>query len=144
MKKRIYVDMDGVLCDFNSAFDRDYRRNPAQRFPQSRYGFFAELEPLEGAIDAFKLLEEKYDMWICTRPSVQNINSYSEKAYWLTKHLGENILQRTVMICDKSLVIGDYLIDDQLEFGQTEFKGELLHFGSSKFPDWKSILTYLN
>ena len=48
------------------------------------------------------------------------------------------------MCCDKSLLKGDFLIDDTLEYGQTEFEGELLHFGSgNKFPDWKTVVDYL-
>lgn len=141
--KRIYVDMDGVLVDFNSAFKRDIALNPKQVFPQSRVGFFSELQPLEGAIESFKMLQKDFDMWICTRPSIQNLNSYTEKAYWLRQNLGEKILEKTVMICNKSLIIGDYLIDDQTEFGQTEFKGQLIRFGSVEFPNWKHVTKYL-
>ena len=39
--------------------------------------------------------------------------------------------------------MGDYLIDDRLKNGAGEFKGELLHFGTAKYPDWKSVLEYL-
>ena len=35
------------------------------------------------------------------------------------------------------------LIDDALEHGQSEFEGELVHFGSTKFPDWKTVVDYL-
>jgi len=40
--------------------------------------------------------------------------------------------------------MGDYLIDDHASGrGQEDFQGELIHFGSEKFPDWKVILNYL-
>lgn len=141
--KRIFVDMDGVLCDYEGAYHRDIAKNPRQVFPQSRFGFFTELEPLSGAIEGFKELQKTYDVWICTRPSVQNLTSYSEKAYWLRKYFGDEILQKTVMTSNKSIVKGDYLIDDQTDWGQTEFEGELLLFGSEKFPDWAHVMEYL-
>jgi 5'-nucleotidase len=31
--------------------------------------------------------------------------------------------------------MGDYLIDDRLKNGAGEFKGELIHFGTDKFPE---------
>ena len=41
-------------------------------------------------------------------------------------------------------MIGDYLIDDRRFNGASEFQGEWIHFGSEKYPDWKSVLQYLN
>jgi hypothetical protein len=35
MKRRVYVDMDGVLCDYCSAFKRERPRNPAQPYCSS-------------------------------------------------------------------------------------------------------------
>lgn len=144
MKKQIvYVDMDGVLCDYQTASDRDKLLYPQQPFPQSRAGFFLELDPIKDAIDAFKKLEEKYDVWILTRPSVQNVTCYTEKALWVRKYLGIETQRKTIMACDKSLLKGDYLVDDVTEHGQSEFEGEHIHFGQEKFPDWKSVINYL-
>jgi len=42
----VYVDMDGVLCDFEGAHDRDLKRNPGVKYPQSQYGFYQNLAPL--------------------------------------------------------------------------------------------------
>jgi 5'-nucleotidase len=141
--KRIYIDMDGVLADFNNGAKKFFNENPNQKFPQSRYGFFIGLEEIPNAILSVKKIQEKYDVWILTRPSIKNINCYSEKAYWLVQRFGEDILNRTVMSCDKSIVKGDYLIDDQISDGQLEFEGKLLKFGSPEFPDWNSIINYL-
>jgi 5'(3')-deoxyribonucleotidase len=43
----------------------------------------------------------------------------------------------------KNLNHGDYLIDDRTKNGAGEFKGELIQFGADKFPDWKSVCSYL-
>ena len=47
------------------------------------------------------------------------------------------------MSCDKSLLKGDYLIDDTTEHGQLKFDGEFLKFGSDRFENWKLIVDYL-
>ena len=36
-----------------------------------------------------------------------------------------------------------YLIDDRDKNGAAEFEGELIRYGSEKFPDWDAVLEYL-
>lgn len=141
--KKVYVDMDGVLCDFYSARDKALLKNPEQKFPQSQWGFFLRLEEIPDAVYSFNKLKEKYDVWILTRPSFKNVNCYTEKAQWLLDHLGEGILEKTIITPDKSLVKGDYLIDDMGNAGQENFEGEWIHFGTEKFKNWKKVLDYL-
>ena len=43
----------------------------------------------------------------------------------------------------KDLNIGDYLIDDSNHRGQGLFRGEWIHFGSDRFPNWKTVMDYL-
>ena len=43
----------------------------------------------------------------------------------------------------KNLNKGDFLIDDRTKNGAGEFEGELILFGSEKFPDWKRVCEYL-
>lgn len=138
-KKRIYIDMDGVLCDFYKAYLA--KKSIEYYYPQSLYGFFRNLEPIEDAIESFKLLTEHYDVWILTSPSVHNPLSYSEKREWVEKHLGFEACNKLILSPNKSLFIGDYLIDDNIHEG---FEGEHLHFGEGKqYPNWKSIINYL-
>ena len=143
MKKLIYIDMDGCLCDYDTAFRLALLKNPNQPFPQSQWGFFLYLEEIPGAIKAFRKLEEKYDVWILTRPSFKNVNCFTEKAEWVWNHLGFETLQKTIMAGDKSLLKGDYLIDDMDGDGQANFEGEWIRFKSEKFPDWNSVINYL-
>lgn len=140
-KKKLYIDMDGVLCDFYKSFLQEV--SESNKFPHSRKGFFIELEPLEDAIESFKILEAYYDVWILTRPSPSNLHCYSEKAEWVLKHLGFDILNKTIMCTDKSLLKGDFLIDDMIEHGQLDFEGEHIHFNTKKFPTWKIVTEYL-
>lgn len=130
--------MDGVLCDFKSAAINALEKTPEQRYPQARWGFFLGLKPIPGAIDAFRKLSEKYDVWILTRPSPQNVNCYTEKAQWVWNNLGEEVVEKVIMSCDKNLLKGDFLIDDN----QWDFEGRLIKFGSTEFPDWNSVLKF--
>jgi len=142
-KPIVYVDMDGVLCDFYKASVKAIKENPKQIYPQSKWGFFLKLEEIDGAIKGFRKLEQKYDMWILTRPSFQNVNCYTEKAQWVWDHLGYDIVEKLIMSPDKSLLKGKYLIDDMGNAGQEEFEGEWIHFGSEKFPNWNTVVDYL-
>ena len=142
-KKRVFVDMDGVLCNFYKAAKQALTENPNQKYPQSQWGFFLKLEEIPGAIEGFRKLEEKYDLWILTRPSFRNVNCYTEKAQWILDHLGFDIVEKTIMAPNKSFLKGDYLIDDMGNAGQEEFEGEWIHFKTEKFPNWETVVDYL-
>ena len=43
----------------------------------------------------------------------------------------------------KHLNVGEFLIDDRLKNGVDKFQGEHIHFGTTDFPDWKSVVKYL-
>lgn len=140
MKKKIlHIDLDDTLCDFLGAATADIINNPGIRYPQSQHHFFYKLRPIDGALEAFDLLKEcgKYDLWILTRPSIQNRLCYTEKADWVAEHLGEEQLDKTILTCHKGMVKGDILIDDTL---WPEFEGRQLQFGSAEYPNWQAIL----
>jgi 5'(3')-deoxyribonucleotidase len=139
--RRIYVDMDDTLCDFITPFKSgEYK----EKYPQSKIGFFFDLEPIDGAIEGMNTLMTKYDVWILTRPSIKNTNCYTEKAEWIKKYFGEDMLFKLILCPDKSLVKGDFLIDDDHRHGQTEFEGEHIHFGKDeKFMNWSQVVDYL-
>jgi 5'(3')-deoxyribonucleotidase len=139
--RRIYVDMDDTLCDFITPFKSgEYK----EKYPQSKIGFFFDLEPIDGAIEGMNTFMTKYDVWILTRPSIKNTNCYTEKAEWIKKYFGEDMLFKLILCPDKSLVKGDFLIDDDHRHGQTEFEGEHIHFGKDeKFKTWSQVVDYL-
>ena len=143
LKKRLYVDMDGVLCDYKKLYDSERESNPSQPYPQSQFGFFLNLESIPFAIDSINHLQKHFDVWILTRPSVHNLSCYTEKAQWIRKYLGFEMQTKTIMCVDKSLLKGHFLVDDQVEHGQTEFEGKHIHFGSDEFNNWDKVVTYL-
>ena len=144
--------MDNVLCDFNKSllarflenrYSKEKVQTIEQQYPQSKVGFFLNLEEMPDAIESFKKLQEKYDVWILTRPSFMNVQCYTEKAQWVMNHLGFDVLKQTIMAGNKSLLKGDYLIDDMNTDHQSEFEGQWIEFGSERFPNWKSVIDYL-
>lgn len=142
----VYLDMDDVLCDFTGAFYKYIERNPGIQYPQSQFGFFANLAPIEGAIDAVNALmkSEKYDPYILMAPSIHNPLCYTEKRVQVENKFGLEFVNKLIISPNKSLLKGAYLIDDNNKGkGQDNFEGELLHFGSEDFPDWKAVRKYL-
>ena len=145
MKKILYIDMDNVLVDFPSGISKlsqevinEYESN-LDEVPN----IFSLMEPLEGAIDSFKILSHRYDTYILSTAPWKNSSAWSDKVKWVKKYLGESAYKRLILTHHKNLNHGDYLIDDRTKNGAGEFKGELIQFGTDKFPDWKSVCSYL-
>lgn len=139
-KKIVYIDLDDTICNFSTHFLNKLRENPLIKYPQSQYGFFTDLLPLEGAIDGVNKLREKYDVYILSRPSFRNPLCYTEKRVWVEKYFGLDFSEKLILCGFKHLMIGDYLIDD---FICKDFKGDQIIFGSDKFKNWESVLNYL-
>lgn len=141
-KKIVYIDMDHTLCDFSASYLKYREEFPQVEYPHSIPGFFSGLAPMLDAIEVFQWLEdqEDLDLYILTAPSVRNPNSYTEKRLWVEEHLGIDTAYKLIISPNKRLNLGHYLIDDYTEGkGQENFKGQLLQFGSTEYPDWKSI-----
>jgi 5'(3')-deoxyribonucleotidase len=145
MKKILYIDMDNVLVDFPSAFeylDEDTFKKYEGKLDEVP-GIFALMKPIEGAVEAFKKLSQKYDTYILSTSPWNNPTAWSDKLEWVKKYLGDMAYKRLILTHHKNLNKGDYLIDDRIKNGAGEFEGELILFGSDRFPNWESILEYL-
>jgi len=145
MKKKIcYIDMDGVLCDFYGAIEKHPDKD---KYTKSTYdmipGIFDNLDPLPGAIEAFEYLFDAFDVYILSTPPWRNPDAWVHKKEWIEKYIPK-AKRRLILSHHKNLAKGDYLIDDTWFRGQKDFEGEWLHFGSYKYPDWKSVVQYLN
>jgi len=158
MKKKIlYIDMDGVIADFEKGVKKyspgletsdDYpnyeiRKDMVHDVCIQNPTIFHELEPLPGAIESVKQLFKLYDVYFLTTPMWVLPESYIGKRLWIEEHFGEEAIDRLILTVRKDLVIGDILIDDRLRNGVKEFQGIHIHFGKHPFYDWDKTLKFL-
>lgn len=145
MKKILYFDMDGVLVDFKSGIDRldsEVKQAYHERYDEVPH-IFSLMEPLPGGLDAFRKLSEVFDVYILTTGPWKNPTALNDKLAWVKKYLGDLAHKRLITSHHKNLNIGDFLIDDRTANGAEKFSGEHIHFGTSAFPDWETVIKYL-
>jgi len=157
MKKILHLDMDGVIADFNQEIirlcpdletgenysDSLIREQKVESLCIANPQIFENLEPIEGAISSVNTLFDFFDVYFLSTPMWNLPTSFSGKRIWLEKHFGEKIQKRLILTHRKDLVIGDFLVDDRLKHGVTEFKGMHIHFGNEIFPNWEETLKFL-
>lgn len=141
-KKRILMDMDGILVDFFGPLFKEYRARTGERvvmdqilgWDMSNYvgqgdvlldvfhrkGFFLKLKPNPGAVAALRALVEekdedgsaKYDVLIASYACTSF--AAAEKIEWCAKHL-PFISHNNIFLCHrKEMIQGDCLVDDGL------------------------------
>ena len=146
MKKKIlYIDMDNVLVDFSYGLKRISKKNQIKykgKFDEVP-GIFDLMDPLPNAIESYRELSKIFDTYILSTAPWNNISAWSDKIKWVHTYLEKEAYKRLILSHHKDLLRGDYLIDDREKNGAQDFKGELILFGSKKFPDWKSVVSYL-
>lgn len=141
----VYIDMDNTLVDFEwgiSQVDPETLQKYEFRIDEIP-GYFRNLPPLEGAIDAFHKISRKYETYILSTAPWQNPGAWRDKLIWVQEHLPKAAYKSLILSHNKQLNRGDYLIDDRKKNGAEDFKGELILFGSDQFPDWTSVIEYL-
>ena len=140
--KIILVDIDGPLADFESEFLKKWK----EKFPGDFFipfeqrknfflnddypehlrkkaadiieasGFFAELAPVPGGIDAIKKMAALgHRVFLCTSDIYMNKTGLADKRMWVKKYLGHDFAKTMIFTRDKTLVRGDYLVDDKPE-----------------------------
>lgn len=132
-KKRILIDMDGILCDLLSKWVATYNFETGDELLVSditawgvehfmtravrpkemikRPGFFDDLMPIHGAVGAVKtLVMAGHDIRICSTPA--GPDSARAKLDWCRRHL--DLDESSVILThDKHWIDADVLIDDK-------------------------------
>jgi 5'(3')-deoxyribonucleotidase len=145
MKKTLYIDMDNVLVDFSSGMAAC---NPAllkqfKEHPDEIPGIFGLMQPIPGAVEAYRELSEIFDTYIASAAPWNNVQAWTEKRIWVEAYLGEPAQKRLILTHHKNLLRGDFIVDDRTRRGVDRFEGEHVHFGTERFPDWETVLEHL-
>ena len=145
--KILYLDMDGVLVDIVNSCKAKYGtglETSISSLLDTDSELFLQADPMPGAIDAYNKLVAKFEVYILTTVPWNNLDAFKAKRLWVEKHLGQPAFKRVITCHHKNLLRGDYLIDDRTVNGAEKFNGEFIHFGTEEYPDWYSIINYLN
>lgn len=125
---RVFVDMDGVIVDFDAyKTARGLTGDEVKRTP----GAYLDMPAISGAVEAVRsIIGMGFEVWIATKPPTGVPYAYSDKAAWVLRELPE-LKRRIIITHDKGLLgdEGDYLCDDRPHKANCEeFKGILLRF----------------
>ncbi|MDR2208416.1 MAG: hypothetical protein LBE22_05535 [Azoarcus sp.] len=144
-EKILYIDMDNVLVDFPSGIAQLPEAVLTQydgRLDEVP-GIFSLMRPMPDAVESFNELSSLYDTYILSTAPWENPSAWSDKLLWIKRYLGDSGYKRLILSHHKNLNDGHFLVDDRVKNGVDLFRGEHIHFGTSKFPDWISVLSYL-
>lgn len=144
----LYVDMDGVIADFDKGVTAlepgmIWDRDNVDRVCETNPTVFETLPEIEGGIEAVNKLKEHYEIYFLSTPMCNVPHSYMGKRIWLKNKFGEWADKRLILTHRKDLSIGHYLIDDRLTNGSEDFDGVHIHFGQSPYENWEKVLNYL-
>lgn len=151
-KKILYIDMDGVVADFYGFVDPKIvaanllpsNRDTAINYICSQWPrVFRDLEPIKDSQKYVYKLATIFNVYFLSTPMWELPESWTDKRLWIMKHFGRIGHKKLILTHRKDLCIGDYLIDDRLVNGASEFKGKHIHFGHGEFKTWEDIYTYL-
>ena len=138
MTKRIYIDMDGVISNFDKAAkEQGNGKRP------DLYVNYRNLEIIPGAEVAVIKLHQDFDVFIASTPPWTRPEVWSDKRKWIEDHFP--ILKRKLILTHrKDLLIGDILIDDSRFRGQPDFQGEWFRFNKNwNNKDWNACLEWI-
>ena len=153
---RLLIDFDNTIVDWHEGIVRELGEvefvdtyNLYERYPDRtdevmnvihRPGFTLGLIPFDDALRVLKKLAKIHDVYICSATHEDFYHSSNEKLEWIKIHLGKSWLHKVILTYDKTLIQGDFLIDDKpiIEGVILEPTWKHVHFGT-EVKTWKEI-----
>lgn len=117
---RLFVDMDGVLADFDAGHEAVFGTKPSKaddnvdwKAVRAVEDFYLNLPPMPDFAELWAAIE-KFDPIVLTGVPRSVAEAPANKAAWVRKHLGDHVEVRCVLSKEKShhAEPGDILIDD--------------------------------
>lgn len=172
MKKRLIVDIDGVLADIYGQFRKfelkDFGHNQdlskitgkleEEAFVNGEIymatqGFFRHAAVIKGSVEAIEKLNQTHDLFIVSA-ATKFPNSMAEKQEWLLEHFPFITWEQIVFCGTKEIIKGDIMIDDHFK-NLDKFYGQTILFsqphnlnrienGHSRVTNWKEIIKLLS
>jgi 5'-nucleotidase len=141
-KKIVYVDMDGVLVQFESAFASvpDATLSEYAGREDEIPGIYGLMEPMPHAVESFQELAGWFDVYVLSTAPWENPSAWSDKLEWVKRYLGDAAHKRLILTHHKNLNRGDVLIDNRRRRGARRFRGEFIQFGANEYPDWPAVM----
>lgn len=133
--QRVLIDMDEVLAKYTLKVIRTFRQETGNKieldrikgkflsaFLEPKYvdlirsypyreGFFRDLEVMENSQEIVRQLQNRYEVFIVSS-TTQHPNAPKSKLEWLNEHFPFIHYANIVFCGNKSIIRGDYLIDD--------------------------------
>ena len=135
---RIYIDMDGVIANFQKAADEGGWKHRPDLLVNYR-----TLPVIEGAIKAVAELNADHEIFIASTPPWTRPEVWGHKREWLEEHF-PYLKRKLILTHRKDLLIGDVLIDDSKYRGQPDFKGNWFWFNKDwNNRNWNACLEYI-
>ena len=170
-KKSIAIDMDGVIADVDAHFinwyNRDYSeaityedikgKTEENAFPvpgiirkyANTQGFFRTVPVKQNAVEAVKLLNDQYEVYIVSA-AMEFPQSLIEKKQWLEEHFPFISWKQIIFCGNKHVIATHFLIDDHPKnldpFPGTGILFEAFHNmnvnDDFRVKKWDEVLTY--
>ena len=168
---RIIIDMDEVMADTYEKFHAAYEERTGRRLPPERLrghkvyeadpghadlrrmmfeeGFFRDVPVMADAPEVVRELYDNYEVYVVTT-ATEFKNSLRDKWEWLEEHFPFIHHRRIVLCGNKSVVHGDYMIDDKVH-NLAGFNGTGLLFysyhnhhdtGYPRVANWREVQAY--
>ena len=166
--ERLIIDMDNVMADVTAQFVKWYEKRTGYRIPEHELtgrgeteafpnpqlarsflyepGFFRTVPVMDGAVETIRQLNDEYELYIVSA-AMEFPQSLIEKYGWLQQHFPFITWQQIAFCGSKTVIRGDYMIDDHLK-NLDFFEGEKLLFtaphnqlitGYNRVNNWEEV-----